>query len=307
MNVNNEQMGAIYQQLQQSEHRLDHKASGERLVELTVRPWEIQCCGKTDGRPDSNWGRRHSSILKCIWKQGTFQKKISVVNELVEKRNKELKIPAMDTSSKPKFDLSQYNASTPIVHNKLSALGLFPISYQAIKRTNSVECKFGVFTKRLKYYVRALCQDSPMLAAVPTTSIIPVESMTNPPPTLITPIMTRSSAPGAQTGLPQQQADSTERSRKGQRKRKESGISYSPDSSVEREYTQRQENSAARNMSWRPQLPKMQIFKRRGSMTWEAFRYQLNGLPVEDNGKTGHKCVVSLIAWLMLPRSTLAK
>ncbi|CAC5414353.1 unnamed protein product [Mytilus coruscus] len=70
------------------------------------------------------------------------------------------------------------------------------------------------------------------------------ESMANPPPpTFMTPIMTTSSAPGALTGLPQQQADSTDRSRKGQRKPKERGNSSSSDSSLEREYTRWQENS----------------------------------------------------------------
>mgnify|MGYP000037858979 FL=1 len=59
--------------------------------------------------------------------QGTFQQLASVVNELVDNRNKEVKIPAMDTSSKPKFDLSQYNASLPKVHNKIHALGLSQI------------------------------------------------------------------------------------------------------------------------------------------------------------------------------------
>ncbi|CAC5387737.1 unnamed protein product [Mytilus coruscus] len=76
-------------------------------------------------------------------------------------------------------------------------------------------------------------QVSQMLTAVPTNSSIPVESMANHPPlTLMTPIMTTSSAPGALTGLPQQQADSTDRSRKGQRKPKERGNSSSSDSSV---------------------------------------------------------------------------
>ena len=38
MNINNEQMGAISQQLQQSEDRIDHKASNNCLAELMVRP-----------------------------------------------------------------------------------------------------------------------------------------------------------------------------------------------------------------------------------------------------------------------------
>ncbi|CAC5381222.1 unnamed protein product [Mytilus coruscus] len=64
-------------------------------------------------------------------------------------------------------------------------------------------------------------QVSPMLTAVPTNSTIPVESMANSPPTFMTPIMTTSSALGAITGLPQQQADSTDRSRQEQRKPKD--------------------------------------------------------------------------------------
>ena len=69
--------------------------------------------------------------------QGTFQQLASVVHELVDNRNKEVKIPAMDTSSKPKFDLSQYNASLPKVHNKIHALGLSPI----IVRMNQQPCQ----------------------------------------------------------------------------------------------------------------------------------------------------------------------
>ena len=59
--------------------------------------------------------------------QGTFQQLASVVNESVDNRNKEVNISAMNTSSKPKFDLSQYNASLPKVHNKIHAVGLSPI------------------------------------------------------------------------------------------------------------------------------------------------------------------------------------
>ncbi|CAC5400241.1 unnamed protein product [Mytilus coruscus] len=149
-----------------------------------------------------------------------------------------------------------------------------------------------------------------MLTAVPTNSIIPVESMANPPPTFITPIMT-SSAPGALTCLPQQQADSTDRSRKGQRKPKESGISSSSDSSVEKEYTRWQENSDARNRSRSPQLPIMQIFNGRGSMTWVAFIYQFERTASRRQWEN-RKQVCSLvdcmvdIAWLMLSWSTLA-
>ncbi|CAC5420385.1 unnamed protein product [Mytilus coruscus] len=67
---------------------------------------------------------------------------------------------------------------------------------------------------------------SPKLTAVPTNSTITVDAMANPPPPpFLTPIMTTSSAPAALIGLPQQQADSTDRSRKGQRKPKERGNS----------------------------------------------------------------------------------
>ena len=64
---------------------------------------------------------------RAFAQQCTFQQLASVVNELVDNRNKEVKIPAMDTSSKPKFNLSQYNASLPKVHNKIHAVGLSPI------------------------------------------------------------------------------------------------------------------------------------------------------------------------------------
>ena len=59
--------------------------------------------------------------------QGTFQQLASVVNELLDNQNNEVKIPAMDTSSKPKCDLSQYNGSLQKVHNTIHALGLSPI------------------------------------------------------------------------------------------------------------------------------------------------------------------------------------
>ncbi|CAC5365295.1 unnamed protein product [Mytilus coruscus] len=130
--------------------------------------------------------------------QDIFQQMESVVSELVVKRNKEVKIPAVDTSSNPKFDLSQYNASTPkYIENSLSW------SSTPLQKQLAASGSYQV---------------SPMLTAVSTNSTNPVESMANPPPTFMTPIMTTSSAPGALTGLPQQQADSTDRSRKGQRK-----------------------------------------------------------------------------------------
>ncbi|CAC5403864.1 unnamed protein product [Mytilus coruscus] len=115
-------------------------------------------------------------------------------------------------------------------------------------------------------------QVSPMLTACLLT--VPSLSVNPPPPTFMTPIMTTSSAPGALTGLSQQQADSTDRSRKGQRKPKERGNSSSSDFSLEREYTRWQENSGTRDRRRSPQLPKMQIFNGRGSITWEAFIYQ---------------------------------
>ncbi|CAC5398008.1 unnamed protein product [Mytilus coruscus] len=243
----------------------------------------------------------------AVEQQGTFQQMASVISELVDKRNK-VKIPAMDTSSKPKFDLNQYNASTPKIYNKLPALGLSPISshepstaptlLKNILETSSTDQGYQQIayvssyahlppTMSQSYLVQSSTplqkqlaasgsyQVSPMLTAVPTNSTIPVESMANPPaPTFMTPIITTSSAPGALTGLPQQQADSTDRSRKGQRKPKERGNSSSSDSSLEREYTRWQENSGARDRSRIPQLPKMQIFNGRGSITREAFNYQ---------------------------------
>ncbi|CAC5405235.1 unnamed protein product [Mytilus coruscus] len=211
----------------------------------------------------------------------------SIVSELVDKRNKEVEILAMNTSTKPKFDLSQYNASTPKVHNKLPALCLFSISshepstaptllkanlvsspkfgnpmsgplalhetvqiiqqqppFKNILETSSTDQGYQQMAYVSSYAhipsimsqsylvqsstplqkqlaVSGSYQVSPMLTAVPTNSTIPVESMANPPPpTFMTPIMKTSSAPGALTGLPQQQADSTDRSRKGQRKQK---------------------------------------------------------------------------------------
>ncbi|CAC5414673.1 unnamed protein product [Mytilus coruscus] len=102
----------------------------------------------------------------------------------------------------------------------------------------------------------------------------------------------KASAPGALTGLPQQQADSTDRSRKGQRKPKRRGNSSSSDSSLEREFTRWQENSGARDRSRSPRLPKMQIFNGRGSMTWEAFIYQFErtaGRRQWENRKKGLK------------------
>ncbi|CAC5372365.1 unnamed protein product [Mytilus coruscus] len=205
----------------------------------------------------------------------------SVISELVDKRNKEVKIPAMDTSSKPKFELNQYNASTPKIHNKLLALGLSPISSHepstapTLLKANLVSSPKSSTPLQKQLAASGSYQVSPMLTAVPSNSTIPVESMANPPaPTFMTPIITTSSAPGALTGLPQQQADSTDRSRKGQRKPKEHSNNSSSDSSLEREYTRWQENSGARDRSRSQQLPKMQIFNGRESITWEAFIYQ---------------------------------
>ncbi|CAC5396079.1 unnamed protein product [Mytilus coruscus] len=104
-------MGAISQQLQQPEDRIDHKASVRPMDKLT-----------TTEEGDT------VQFKIAFEQQGTFQQMTSVVSELVDKQNKEVKIPAIDTSSKPKFDLNQYNASTPKIHNKLPALGLSPIS-----------------------------------------------------------------------------------------------------------------------------------------------------------------------------------
>ncbi|CAC5381223.1 unnamed protein product [Mytilus coruscus] len=109
MNIYNEQMGVISQKLQQSEDRIDHKASVRPMDKLT-----------TIEEGDT------VQFKSAFELHGTFQQMASVVSELVDKRNKEVKIP-MDTPSKPKFDLNQYNASTPKIHNKLPALGLSPI------------------------------------------------------------------------------------------------------------------------------------------------------------------------------------
>ncbi|CAC5371466.1 unnamed protein product [Mytilus coruscus] len=156
--------------------------------------------------------------------QGTFQQMAYVVSDLVDKRNKEVKLPAMNTSSKPKFELSQYNASIQKVHSTLPALGLSPIishepsTAPTLLKANLVfslrSQKSESYTLLQKQLAASVSyQVSPMLTAVPTN--IPVESIVNPPPpTFMTPIMTTSSAPGALTGLPQQPADSTDRSRK---------------------------------------------------------------------------------------------
>ncbi|CAC5389058.1 unnamed protein product [Mytilus coruscus] len=322
MNINNEQMRAISQQLQQSEDRVDHKASVRPMDKLT-----------TTEEGDT------VQFKSAFEQQGTFQQMASVVSELVDKRNKEVKIPAMDTSSKSKFDLNQYNASTPKIHNKLPALGLSPISshepstaptllkanlvsspkagcpmsgqppFKNILETSSTDQGYQQMayvssyahlppTMSQSYLVQSSTPLQKQLAAsgsyqvspMPTNSIIPVESMANPPPPIfMTPIMTTSSAPGALTGLPQQQADSTDRSRKGQRKPKERGNSSSSDSSLEREYTRWQENSGARDRSQSPQLPKMQIFNGRGSITLEAFIYQFERTTGRRQWETGKR------------------
>ncbi|CAC5406987.1 unnamed protein product [Mytilus coruscus] len=114
-------------------------------------------------------------------------------------------------------------------------------------------------------------QVSPMLTAVPTNSTIPVKSMANPPPpTFMTPIMTTTSVSGALTGLPQQQADSTDRSRKGQRKPKERGNSSSS-KLLSGENIPDGKKIPVQGSGRSPQRPKMQIFNGRGSITWEAF------------------------------------
>ncbi|CAC5363460.1 unnamed protein product [Mytilus coruscus] len=304
MNINNEQMGAISQQLQQSEDRIDHKASGKGLAPIDKLT--------TTEEGDT------VQFKSAFEQQGTFQQMTFVVSELVDKRNKEFKIPAMDTSSKPKFDLNQYNAicmnhqpdqllSSPIVGSPMSGPLALHETVQIIQQqppfknileTSSTDQGYQqmAYVSSYAHLPPTMCQSylvqsstplqkqlaasgsyqvSPMLTAVPTNSTIPVESMANPsPPTFMTPIMTTSSALGALIGLPQQQADSTDQSRKGQRKPKERGNSSSSDSSLEKEYTRWQENSGARDRNRSPQLPKMQIFNGRGSITWEAFIYQ---------------------------------
>ncbi|CAC5406963.1 ATPeV1D [Mytilus coruscus] len=123
--ITNEQMGAISQE---SEDRIDHKieVSGKRLAELTNEKFNV-VVRRLDKLTTTEEG--DTVQFKCAFEQqGTFQQMASVISELVNKRNKEFKIPAMDTPSKPKFDLSQYKASTPIEYNKLLALGLSPIS-----------------------------------------------------------------------------------------------------------------------------------------------------------------------------------
>ncbi|CAC5401639.1 unnamed protein product [Mytilus coruscus] len=86
MNINNEQMGS---------NRIDHKASVRPMDKLT-----------TTEEGDT------VQFKSAFEQQDTFQQMASVVSELVDKRNKEVKIPAMDTSSKPKFDLNQYTKNT---------------------------------------------------------------------------------------------------------------------------------------------------------------------------------------------------
>ena len=107
MNINNEQMGAISHQLQQSEDRINHKARCKCFADQ----WEIQCCGETEGQDDINWGRRH--ISSEFEQQSTFKQMAFVLSDLVDNRNKEFKIPAMDTSSIISLNLT-LTSTTPV-------------------------------------------------------------------------------------------------------------------------------------------------------------------------------------------------
>lgn len=111
-------------------------------------------------------------------------------------------------------------------------------------------------------------------------------------PTYVTPVVASTSAASSRytdtrlrqpaSDFPAQQSvpvvptnDSTvDRSRKRQRRQTTRWDSSSSDSSLDREYSRWQEGSGARDRSRSPQLPKMQVFNGRGSLTWEAFIYQ---------------------------------
>ncbi|CAC5423872.1 unnamed protein product [Mytilus coruscus] len=250
MKITNEQMRAISQQLQQYKDRIDHKieASGKRLAELTNEKFNV-----VERRLDKLTTTEEGDTVQfksAFEQQGTFQQMASVVSELVDKRNKEVKIPAMDTVSKPKFDLSHYNASkfgsSPAVECPMPVPSSQPQPpFKNILETSSTDQGYQQMayvssyahlppTMSQSYLVQSSTplqkqlaasgsyQVSPVLTAVPTNSTIPVESMANhPPPTFMTPIITTSSAPGAPTGMPQKQVDSTDRSRKRQRRPKE--------------------------------------------------------------------------------------
>ncbi|CAC5415863.1 unnamed protein product [Mytilus coruscus] len=72
---------------------------------------------------------------------GSFQQMASSVSNLVNRRNKEVKLLSMDTPVKQKLETSPYIASTPLLQNKPPAFGLSPI--MSIDQTTQPESKAG--------------------------------------------------------------------------------------------------------------------------------------------------------------------
>ncbi|CAC5415896.1 unnamed protein product [Mytilus coruscus] len=142
MKTSSENIGAISQQVQQSEQRIEQKidANGKRIEELTSD--KFNALGRRlDKMAAANDEASTVQFKSAFEHPGSFQQMASSVSNLVNKRNKEVKLPSMETPVKQKVETSPYIASTSLLQNKPPAFGLSPI--MSIDQTTQPESKAG--------------------------------------------------------------------------------------------------------------------------------------------------------------------
>lgn len=140
--ISSENIVAISQQVQRSEQRIDEKidANGKRLEELTSD--KFNALGRRlDKMAAANDEASTVQFKSAFEHPGSFQQMASSVSTLIDKRNKEVKLPSMDTPVKQKSEAIPYIASTPLLQNKPPAFGLSPI--MSFDHTTQPESKAG--------------------------------------------------------------------------------------------------------------------------------------------------------------------
>ena len=235
----------------------------------------------------------------------------SMIGDLVDKRNKEVKFTMTATQVKSKQTYIQQQTSTPVTENpkpdfRFPPPGLSPISASEVLRTPFPDDDQSKPVHNTAYTgselgPSALLNTSAEMIDTAAAGISSQPAMhhmynqgpTGPPvqvnqpqPTFMTPVLTTQppTLPSRTSGINDNisrapaetnmvDSNQTDRSREKQRKSRDRNDSSS-DSSLDREYTRWHVHSGSRDRSRSPQLLKMQVLSGRGLLTWVAFIYQ---------------------------------
>jgi hypothetical protein len=245
----------------------------------------------------------------------------SMIGDLVDKRNKEVKFTMTATQVKSKQTYIQQQTSTPVTENpkpdfRFPPPGLSPISASEVLRTpfpdddQSKPVHNTAYTGSELGPSALLNTSAEMIDAAaagissqPTMHHMYNQGPTGPPvqvnqpqPTFMTPVLTTQppTLPSRTSGINDNisrapaetnmvDSNQTDRSREKQRKSRDRNDSSS-DSSLDREYTRWHVHSGSRDRSRSPQLLKMQVLSGRGLLTWVAFIYQFETMGKSQTG-----------------------